>query len=137
MLEEGMLLYFAPPYLAGGVTNISKEKRIMLIIKKCDEDNTLTLINISKLRNKPNCMTYPYNVLIKNYNPPLPLPSFAKVNNNYVTEIFPELSNYIYKNGIKLDENEFDNILVRQNKHRARCKIEIVSFTKNEFMLIN
>lgn len=137
MIDEGTLLYFSPPYLAGGMINISKDKRIMLVIKKCDEDNTLTLINISKLKNKPNCMTYPYNVLIRNYNPPLPLPSFAKVNNNYVIENFSELSNYIYKNGVKIDNIEFNNIITRQNKHRSICRIETVSLTKNEFMLIN
>jgi hypothetical protein len=137
MIEEGMLLYFAPPYLAGGLINTGKNKRIMLVVEKCEDDNTLTLVNISKVYDKPNCFTYPYNVLIRNFNPPLPLLSFAKVNNNYIVENFAELSGYIYKGGTKLNQGEFDNIIERQKNHKDQCKIETISFTRSEFLLAN
>ena len=79
MIEEGMFLYFVPPYFASGTKNIDYKKRLMLVVNKNNLDNTLTLINISKVDGKPNCFTYPFNVLIRKYNPPLPRLSFAKI----------------------------------------------------------
>lgn len=66
----------------------------MLVINKNYLDNTLTLINISKVEGKPNCFTYPFNVLIRNFNPPLPRLSFAKINDNYIIENFKVLENF-------------------------------------------
>ena len=137
MIQEGMLLYFVPPYFASGVQNVDGKKRIMLVINKNNQDNTLTLINISKVRGKPSWFTYPYNVLIRNYNPPLPLLSFAKINDNYIIENFQELSNYLYKGGMKLDQNEFNNIINRYNKYILNNKIELISFTKTDFAVTN
>ena len=79
----------------------------MLVININEKDNTITLINISKVAGKPNCFTYPFNVLIRNFNPPLPMLSFAKINDNYVIENFAGLERFIYKNGKKIDEGEF------------------------------
>ena len=137
MIEEGMLLYFVPPFFANGAKNVEGKKRIMLVINKNDQDNTITLINISKVNGKPSWFTYPYNVLIRNYNPPLPLLSFAKINDNYIIENFSELSNYLYKNGVKINKIEFDNIMRRYNKFISNNKIELISFTKEDFTITN
>lgn len=137
MVNVGMLLYFVPPYFASGCENIQKKKRLMLVIDKCSQDNTLSLINISKIDGKPNCFTYPFNVLIRNYNPPLPRPSFAKINDNYIVEEFPELNNYLYKNGYKLDSGELANIMQRYTNYKSKNKIELISLTKTEFLSAN
>ncbi len=137
MIEEGMLLYFIPPYFASGVKNVEYKKRLMLVINNNDQDNTITLINISKVDGKPNCFTYPFNVLIRNYNPPLPRLSFAKINDNYVIENFPGLNKYLYKNGYKIDNNEYNNIINRYNKYIKNNKIEIISFTESDFLTTN
>ena len=137
MIEKGMLLYFIPPYFASGTKNVEYKKRLMLVINKNDQDNTITLINISKVDGKPNCFTYPFNVLIRNYNPPLPRLSFAKINDNYVIENFSGLNKFLYKNGYKIDDKEYQNIINRYNKYIKNNKIELISFTKNDFLTTN
>ncbi len=137
MIEEGMLLYFVPPYFASGIKNVQLKKRLMLVINKNEQDNTITLINISKVEGKPNCFTYPYNVLIRKYNPPLPILSFAKINDNYILENFKNLNKYIYRNGQKLDKEEFNNIMRRYKKNIKNNKVELISFTESDFLTTN
>ena len=78
-----------------------------------------------------------YNVLIRNYNPPLSRLSFAKINDNYVIENFPRLNKFLYKNGYKIDNNEYNNIINRYNKYIKNNKIEINSFTESDFLTTN
>lgn len=137
MIEEGMFLYFIPPCFASGIKNIESKKRLMLVINKNTINNTLTLINISKVDGKPNCFTYSFNVLIKKYNPPLPRLSFAKINDNYIIENFEGLEKYLYKNGQKFEKIEYKNIINRYNKYILNNKIERISFTKEEFLKVN
>lgn len=136
MIEEGMFLYFVPPYFASGIKNIECKKRLMLVINKNNLDNTLTLINISKVDGKPNCFTYNFNILIRKYNP-LPRLSFAKINDNYVIENFVGLEKYLYKNGYKMNQSEYNNIINRYNKYIINNKVELISFTKDEFLETN
>lgn len=137
MIDEGMFLYFVPPYFASGKKNIEYKKRLMLVVNKNNLDNTLILINVSKVLGKPNCFTYPFNVLIRRYNPPLPRLSFAKLNDNYVIENFDGLEKYLYKNGQKIEMNEYENIINRYNKYVKNNKVERISFTKEEFLETN
>ena len=137
MVEVGMFIYFIPPYFASGIKNKEYKKRLMLVIKKNEQDNTVTLINISKVNGKPNYFTYPFNVLIRKFNPPLPMSSFAKINDNYVVENFKGLSNFLYKNGQKIDEEEYQNIMVRYNRYIKANKIELISFTQEDFYKTN
>ena len=132
-----MLLYFVPPKFADGEVNKQKQKRLMLVMNINDDDNTLTLVNISKVEGKPNCFTYKFNVLIRNYNPPLPLLSFAKINNNYILENFDGLEQFIYKKGLKLDNIEYNNIINRYKEYIRNNKVELISFTKDELLQVN
>ena len=136
-IEEGMLLYFVPPYFASGMKNIEHKKRLMLVAGVNTLDKTLNLINISKVDGKPNCFTYPFNVLIRKYNPPLPKLSFAKINDNYIIENFKGLEKYLYKNGYKIEQTEYTNIMNRYKKYIINNKIEQISFTKDEFLKTN
>ena len=95
------------------------------------------MVNISKVDGKPNCFTYPFNVLIRKFNPPLPRLSFAKINDNYVIENFNGLEKFLYKNGQKIDDAEYINIMNRYNKYIKNNKIEFISFTQNEFLETN
>lgn len=97
MIEPGMFLYFIPPRFASGMKNSKHIKRLMLVINKNVQANTLTLINISKVVGKPNCFTYPFNILIRNYYPPLPILSFAKINDNYIIENFQGFDKYFIR----------------------------------------
>ena len=137
MIEVGMFLYFIPPYFASGLKNVEYKKRLMLVIDKNEQDNTVSLINISKVDGKPNCFTYPFNVLIRKFNPPLPRLSFAKINDNYVIENFNGLEKFLYKNGQKIDDAEYINIMNRYKKYIKNNKIEFISFTQNEFLETN
>lgn len=135
MITVGSFLYFAPPRLSGNVIN--SQKRLMLVIAIDSIDNTITLVNISKMNGKPRCLTYPYNCLITNYNPPLPLLSFAKLNCTYILENFSDLSKYIYKNGAKIDNNELNNIIQRRNNYLSLNPVEQISISEVEFKSIN
>lgn len=138
MITESMLLYFVPPSFASGKPNSERRKRLMLVIKKDDVNKTLTLINISKVSNKPNCLTYTSNCLIRKYNPPLPLLSFAKLNDNYILEDFSELDKYVYKQGEKLNKKEFVNIQTKYREYKSNNnKIELLFITKEEFLSFN
>ena len=137
MIEVGMFLYFIPPYFASGLKNVEYKKRLMLVIDKNEQDNTVSLVNISKVDGKPNCFTYPFNVLIRKYNPPLPKLSFAKINDNYIIENFKGLEKYLYKNGYKIEQTEYTNIMNRYKKYIINNKIEQISFTKDEFLKTN
>ncbi len=136
-IEIGMFLYFIPPYFANGTKNTNKIKRLMLVINKNVQDNTLTLINISKVSGKPSWFTYAFNILIRNYNPPLPVLSFAKINDNYIIENFTKLDKYLYKKGQKIDISEYKNIINRYKKYIKNNKIELISFTKEDFLKTN
>ena len=135
MITVGSFLYFAPPRLSGNVIN--SQKRLMLVIAIDNIDNTITLVNISKINGKPRCLTYSYNCLIANYNPPLPLLSFAKLNCTYVIENFNGLSKYLYKNGAKIDNNEFNNIIKRRNNYMSLNPVEQISISSVEFYSVN
>ena len=124
-IDVGMFLYYIPPYFASGIENIEHKKRLMLVISKNNQDNTLTLINISKVSGKPAWFTYSFNVLIRNYNPPLPKLSFAKINDNYILENFKGLDKFLYKNGQKINNQEFNNIIYRYNKYIKNNKINL------------
>lgn len=137
MIEPGMILYFAPPMFSDGVTNIDKQKRLMLVIEKNNYDNTLMLLNISKIDGKPSCLTYKYNIAIRNFNPPLPVASFVKLNSNYKIDNFPELSNYLYKNGVLLNDEELKNIKEKYNQYKFNSIVHRISITKEEFMSCN
>ncbi len=136
-IEKGMFLYFIPPYFASGKVNFKLKKRLMLVVNKNKQDNTITLVNISKVEGKPAWFTYPFNVLIRNYNPPLPRLSFAKINDNYIIENFEGLDKYLYKDGQKINAEEFKNIINRYNKYIKNNKIELISFTKDDFYKTN
>lgn len=132
-----MFLYFIPPYFASGIKNINYKKRLMLVIRKNNQDGTLTLINISKAAGKPNCFTYPFNVLIRKSTPPLPRLSFAKINDNYIVENFDKLEKFLYKKGQKINQAEFKNIIKRYNNYIRNNKVELITFTKSEFLSTN
>src|SRR5574344_1757370 len=130
MLEIGSFIYFIPPLFGSGLENKKMFKRLMRII--AINNDRLTLVNISKVLNKPNCLTYPFNILIRNYNPPLPLLSFAKVNDIYVIDYFDELKCFIYKNGDKLNKYEVDNIINKYNQYKSNNNIECVYLIKDD-----
>lgn len=76
-MTEGNFLHFIPPILSGG--DIGKKFRYMLIVEYNKKDNVVKMINVSSLKGKEHNLLYSSNIEINNY-PPLPVPSFAKVN---------------------------------------------------------
>ncbi|MEG2457477.1 MAG: hypothetical protein RSB41_01120 [Bacilli bacterium] len=137
MISIGTLLYFAPPKYASGVENIEHKKRIMVVVDINLKDNTLLLINISSVKGKARCFTYKYNYLIKNFNPPLPIESFAKLNDNYIIENNILINNYVYNNGTKLNESELINIIIEKADYAEKNKIEQIKFTYLEIEYFN
>lgn len=137
MLEVGMILKFIPPYYADGKHNDERTKRFMLIISINYEEGILVLINISKVDGKPDCLTYDYNKLIKKYNPPLPLMSFAKLNGRYLVENYDGIERFLYKNGEKIDENELRKILEEYENPSSNYCINQITITKAEIEAYN
>lgn len=137
MIEVGTLLFFAPPRYASGQLNTEYKKRIMLVIEIDNNTNLMTLMNISSLKGKPRWFTYKYNYLIKKYNPPLQIASFAKLNDNYIVEYNSTLNKFIYKNGIKIDNDELSNIIKRRKDYMKSNNIEQVIFSSEEIIEFN
>lgn len=109
-----------------------------MIVSKNDNNNTIEMINISKISGKNSRnLIRDYNVTIDNYYP-LKLPSFAKANTLYKIEYFEELEKYICFGGKKLNDNDFNKILFERQKYIKKTnKNNIIEFTKQEFMSLN
>lgn len=108
-----------------------------MIVSKND-NNTIEMINISKISGKNiRNLIKDYNVNIDNYYP-LKLPSFAKTNTLYKIEYFKELEKYICFGGKKLNNNDFDKILLERQKYIKKTnKNNVIEFTKQDFIALN
>lgn len=115
MLEEGMILYFAPYKYSNGTLNYERKKRLMLVISITE--SFIRAINITKYEGKEIKMAYKSNMLIRNGIPPLKVLSIAKLDDTYLIENFVEIEKYIYNNGIKLNEQEYKKIKERMHKN--------------------
>lgn len=126
---------FIPPKLDG---NAISEKRRYMIVTANEDDNTVEMINISKISGKNSMnLIRDYNVMLDEYYP-LKLPSFAKTNTLYKIEYFEELENYICFNGKKLNSKDLSNILKERQKYVKKTnKDNIIYFSKEEFLQIN
>ena len=135
MIEERQFLNFIPPKLDG--VNLEEKRRYMIVAKN-DFNGTIKMINISKLSGKNNKnLIKDYNVILEDHSP-LRLPSFAKVNTIYTIKCFPEIEDYISLGGKKLNEKDFNNILLERERYITRTKnVNEINFTKEEFMSKN
>lgn len=133
MIEERQFLNFIPPRLDGETYNMEMKNRYMIVARS--NSNLIEMINISKIsgKNKKNLIK-DYNVLIEECYP-LRLPSFAKTNTLYTIEYFPELEDYISFGGEKLNEIDFNNILLERERYIDKTNnIKVINFTKEEFL---
>ena len=115
MLEEGMILYFAPYKYSNGTFNSERKKRLMLVVSI--KESFIRAINITKYEGKEIKMAYKSNMLIRNGIPPLKVLSIAKLDDTYLIENFVGIEKYIYNNGIKLNEQEYEKIKERMHKN--------------------
>lgn len=134
MIEVGQFLNFLPPILDGNV--ISDKRRYMLVIDVQKENNIIKMLNVSSIKDRKANLWYDYNMEIENYYP-LSKPSFVKLNTIYEINYFKELEQYISKNGIKLNSNEFYKIIDEQKRIRKKYRINNIKFTEKEFIKNN
>ena len=134
MIEVGQFLNFLPPILDGN--NISDKRRYMLVIEVQKENNIIKMLNVSSIKNRKANLWYDYNIELENYYP-LPKPSFVKLNAVYSIEYFKELDQFISKDGIKLDKQEFEKIMYEKEKCEKKYKIRKIRFTEKEFKKCN
>ena len=134
MIEVGQFLNFLPPILDGNV--ISDKRRYMLVIDIQKENNIIKMLNVSSIKDRKANLWYDYNMEIENYYP-LSKPSFVKLNTIYEINYFKELEQYISKNGIKLNSNEFYKIIDEQKRIRKKYRINNIKFTEKEFIKNN
>lgn len=109
-----------------------------MIVSKNDNNNTIEMINISKISGKNiRNLIKDYNVTIdKHY--PLKQPSFAKANTLYKIEYFKELEKYICFGGKKLNDNDLNKILLERQKYIKKTnKNNVIKFTKQDFIKLN
>ena len=130
MIEERQILNFWPPKLDGDA--ISDKRRYMIITK---DNEKIEMINISKMDGKNiKQLLKDYNIELKDYYP-FKLPSFAKTNTLYTIEYFPELENFISFGGKKLNEEDFNNIILAREEYVNKTgNNKIINFTKEEFL---
>ncbi len=132
MIEERQILNFIPPQLDGIKSNDSR--RYMVIT---NNSNFIQMINISKVQGKEHKMLVTGNKRLKDFKP-FRIPSFAKADTLYTIEYFPELEEFISFGGQKLNEEDFNNILLERGKYINKTNnIKIINFTKEEFLRKN
>ena len=132
MIEERQILNFIPPKLDGIKSNDSR--RYMVIT---NNSNIIQMINISKVQGKEHKMLVTGNKRLKDFKP-FRIPSFAKADTLYTIEYFPELEEFISFGGQKLNEEDFNNILLERGKYINKTNnIKIINFTKEEFLRKN
>ena len=133
-MKEGNFLRFIPPILSG--RDIGKKFRYMLIVEYNKKDNVVKMINVSSLKGKEHNLLYPSNIEINNY-PPLPVPSFAKVNTLYIIDYFKDLEKYIAFKGQVLGDIQFKYIDNYRLRYMQEKEIEIIQYTEEEFNQLN
>lgn len=133
-MTEGNFLHFIPPILSGG--DIGKKFRYMLIVEYNKKDNVVKMINVSSLKWKEHNLLYSSNIEINNY-PPLPVPSFAKVNTLYIIDYFKDLEKYIAFKGQVLGDIQFKYIDNYRLRYMQEKEIEIIQYTEKEFKELN
>lgn len=134
-LEIGQVLNFIPPKL-DGEDNIEHNRRYMLVINNI-ENNTVKLLNVSKLLGKENRMVYDSNLPMKNYFP-FVQPSFVKLKTTYEIENFDELENYISYNGKKVTQQQLNIIFQKKQEYDEKHKdSNCIKIDKHTFLEIN
>ena len=71
-IDERQILKFFPPILDGGV--VSEKPRYMLVIKKDDITNEISMLNVSSIKRNSADLLRDSNIQIDEYRP-LPVPS--------------------------------------------------------------
>lgn len=134
MLEEGMILYFAPYKYSNGSLNYESKKRLMLIVGI--NKNYIKAINITKYEGKENKLVFKSNVLIRNGIPPLKVLSIAKLNDTYIIENFIGIEKYLYNNGEKLNKDEYNKIKekIYKNTLNNTYKEEMIYISKENIL---
>ena len=133
-MKEGNFLRYIPPMLSGG--NVGNKFRYMLIVEFNKKDNVVKMINVSSLKGKEHNLLYSSNIEINNY-PPLPVPSFAKVNTLYIIDYFKDLEKYIAFKGQVLGDIQFKYIDNYRLNYMKEKEIEIIQYTEEEFKRLN
>ena len=134
-LEIGQVLNFIPPKL-DGEDNIEHNRRYMLVINNI-ENNTVKLLNVSKLLGKETRMVYDSNLPMKNYFP-FVQPSFVKLKTTYEIENFDELENYISYNGKKVTQQQLNIIFQKKQEYDEKYKdSNCIKIDKHTFLEIN
>ena len=108
----------------------------MLIVEYNKKDNVVKMINVSSLKWKEHNLLYSSNIEINNY-PPLPVPSFAKVNTLYIIDYFKDLEKYIAFKGQVLGDIQFKYIDNYRLRYMQEKEIEIIQYTEKEFKELN
>ena len=135
-LEIGQVLNFIPPEL-DGEDNKEHYRRYMLVIYNNIKNNTIKLLNISKLSGKENKMIYDSNLPMQNYFP-FVQPSFVKLKTIYEIENFEELTDYISYNGEKVTEQQLNIIFQKKHEYDAKHKnFNSIKIEKETFLEIN
>lgn len=129
MIQKRQILNFDPPKLDGNA--ISDKRRYMVITNNGEE---IEMINISKIKDKSlKTLLKDHNVRLENYYP-FKIPSFAKADTLYKIEYFPELEEFISFGGRKLNEKDFNNIVLAREKYISKTgNNKVINFKKEEF----
>ena len=137
MILPQQVLFLSVPYYAddAGTKQIFKnvaatKERPFLVI--WSDDEIVLSVNITSEKFENSRQIFDKNLyLIGKYNPPLSKPSLAILNCIYVFDYFKELDKKLMKDGAKLNESEFQNILDRIEQVTA------IPFTKEELFKCN
>ena len=92
--ELGNIVRFKLSKYADG--DFADKHRYMLLVEVSSDNSLFTFVNISSIRGKAYQLQYEHNYEILNYAP-LPEPSFAKLDSEYIIENFSGLMPYFLR----------------------------------------
>lgn len=133
-MQEGNFLRFIPPKLSGG--EIGNKSRYMLVVEYNKKDDVVKMINVSSLKGKEHKLLFSSNIEINNY-PPLPVPSFEKIDTLYIIDYFKDLDKYIAFKGQVLEKIQFKYIDNYRLNYMKNKEIEVIQYTEEEFKKMN
>jgi len=110
MFKVGHVIKVKMPFLDGKQSQYSRPYLIIRV-----DENTVDVLNISSTSGKEHKLLYPTNIDILQYNPPLTVPSFVKLDSLQTVKI-SDLQKWgagLYGNGKPLNQEDLHRILLR------------------------
>lgn len=97
-------------------------------------ENTSSIIkalNVSSLKGKEHKLAFPSNTNLSKYKPPFSYQSFAKLDELYEIEAFPEFERTVLARGATIDDTELSSVIQAFSNYNETGAAFTVKFSKS------